>query len=383
MKFIGTGTVPAPGAGWRANGNASITGGVIQTTAAVSNQAGSAFFETPLDSRHLVVEFDQTIGSGTGADGQTLTFADASKAAPTALGEKGGGLGFAGISGIAVAFDTWKNSANPSNNFVGISDGSAGAGLLHWLSTATSIPGLRTATRHIKIETLNGTITVWIDGAQALTGTFALPPKVLLGFTGGTGGSNDLHKAANVTVTGDTGPKEEPPKEEPPAASLKITNAISAPSGPPQSRNAAHLLRQLPVRLHDRRDRQRRQSPRRRLTGAVQGASCSVAETAPSGTGWKTTVSVNGAAPVELDRLRRQSHRPHVRARRRHQHRRLHQHLHAAERRTAGGEPEDHERGQRAVRSPAERNAAHLLRQLPVRLHDAPRSATAAQRRRR
>ena len=53
---------------------------------------------------------------------------------------------------------------------------------------------------------------------------------MLLGFTGGTGGSNDLHKAANVTVTGDTGaPKEEPP------ASLKITNTVSAPSGPPQS----------------------------------------------------------------------------------------------------------------------------------------------------
>ena len=54
-----------------------------------------------------------------------------------------------------------------------------------------------------------------------------------------------------------------PPKEEPPAASLKITNTISAPSGPPQSETQLTYSGSCPSALHDRRDRQRRLAPRR------------------------------------------------------------------------------------------------------------------------
>ncbi len=297
VKFTGTGTVPAPGPGWSHNGSATITSGVVQTTAAVSNEAGSAFFETPLASNHLVIEFDQTIGSGSGADGQTLTFADATKAAPTALGEQGGGLGFAGISGIAVAFDTYKNSVNPSSNFAGITDGSAGAGLLHWLATSTAIPALRTATRHVKIETLNGTVNVSVEGTKYLSTAVTLPEKVYVGFTGGTGGSNDIHKAANVTISGETA--AEKPKEEPPAASLRITNAITAPSGSPQAETTLAYSGTCPSSFTTAAIGNGG-SATPTLTGAVQGSSCSVAETAPTGTGWKTTASVNGAAPVEI-----------------------------------------------------------------------------------
>jgi hypothetical protein len=295
IHFTGTGTVPAPGAAWTHNGTATISGGVIQTTPVSSFAAGSAFFEKPLESRHLIVEFDQTIGSGTGADGQTLTLADATKAAPTSLGEDGGGLGFAGIPGIAVAFDTYKNSVNPSNNFVGISDGlGSGAGLLHWLATSTAIPALRTATRHVKIETLNGIVTVSIEGTQVLSATVALPSQVFLGFTGGAGYFNDLHKAANVTIAGDAAPKEEPP-----AATLKITNAVSAPAGSSQAETQLSFSGNCPSAFTTAA-LGNGGSATPSLTGAVAGASCTVSETAPSGTGWKTTASVNGGAPVEL-----------------------------------------------------------------------------------
>ena len=301
MKFTGTGTVPSPGAGWSHNGTATISRASIQTTPATQSAAGSSFLEAPLESRHLVVEFEQTIGSGSGgADGQTLTFADATKAGPTALGEDGGGLGFAGISGIAVAFDTFKNSVNPSNNFVGISDGAGTtAGTLHWLSTSTAIPALRTGTHKVKVETLNGTVTVWIDGTQALSTAVTLPPKVLLGFTGGTGYYDDIHKVAAVSVTGEAAPKEEGPKEEPKPATLKITDAISAPSGSPQAETQLTYSGTCPSSFTTAAiPNGGSASPT--LTGAVQGAGCSVAETAPTGTGWKTTVSINGAAPVEL-----------------------------------------------------------------------------------
>ncbi len=287
--------MPAPGAAWSHNGSATIsTAGVIQTTPASANQAGSSFFATPLDSRHLVVQFDQTIGSGTGADGQTVTFADASKATPAALGEHGGGLGFSGIPGIAVAFDTYKNSVNPSSNFAGLSDGPASAkDLLHWLATATAIPALRGTVRHIKVETLNGTVTVWIDGAKVLSAAVALPPKVLVGFTGGTGGLTDAHQAANVVIGGD-----EPPGEPQPA-SLKLTSAVNAPSGSAQagaqftvSGNCPSSFTTAPLGNGA--------SATPALTGAVAGASCAVSQSAPAESGWKTTASVNGGAPVEL-----------------------------------------------------------------------------------
>ena len=44
---------------------------------------------------------------------------------PTALGNNGGGEGFAGINGIAVSLDTWKNTSDPSGNFVGIATATA------------------------------------------------------------------------------------------------------------------------------------------------------------------------------------------------------------------------------------------------------------------
>ncbi len=293
VKFSGSGTVPAPPTKWTANGSATISSaGVIQLTPAVSEKAGSSFFSTALESAHLTVTYDQTISGGTGADGQTVTFADASKATGTALGEKGGGLGFSGIPGIAVAFDTYKNSANPSNNFVGISDGPASkADLLHWIATSSTIPALRTATRHIKVETLNGTITVWVDGAKALSAAVTLPPKVLVGFTGATGGSTDVHQAANVSVTG------EAPEAKP--ASLTITNSVAAPSGSPQEAAQMAFSGSCPSSF-TAGPLGNGASATPALTGAVSGAACSVSEEAPSGPGWKTTASVDGGPAVEL-----------------------------------------------------------------------------------
>jgi hypothetical protein len=294
VTFNGTGTVPAPGSAWSQNGSASISAGVLTTTKATANQAGSSFFTTPLDSRHLTVQFDQTINGGTGADGQAFVFADASKATSASLGVSGGGLGFSGIPGIAVAFDTFKNSANPSNNFVGITNGAGSAAdLLHWLSTSTAIPALRTATRHVKIEALNGAITVWVEGAQVLSTVVTLPPKVLLGFTGGTGSVTDIHKVANVSVAGDQ------PLSEPTPASLKIGTTVNAPSGSTQAGTQLVISGSCPSSFTTAA-LGNGGSATPTLTGAIAGASCAIAEAAPSGTGWKTTASVNGGAPVEL-----------------------------------------------------------------------------------
>jgi iron transport multicopper oxidase len=293
VTFRGTGVVPAPGSAWSRNGTATISSGVVTTTPATSNAGGSSFFTTPLDSHHLTIEFDQTINSGTGADGQTVTFADASKATPASLGYPGGGLGFSGIPGIAVAFDTYKNSANPSNNFVGVTNGPGSApDLMHWLFTASPSVSLRPATRHVKVEELNGAITVWIEGSQVLTGTVALPPRVLVGFTGGTGGLTDVHQAANVVITGDAAPSGTP-------ASLKITSIVKAPVGSAQAETKLADSGACPSSFTTS-PLGNGESATPALTGAIAGASCSVSEAAPSGSGWSATASVNGGSPIAL-----------------------------------------------------------------------------------
>ncbi len=120
---------------------------------------------------------------------------------------KGGGLGFSGIPGIAVAFVTYQSVGAPSANFVGITDGPTATApdAMHWLATSTAIPSLR-ATRHVKIEVLNGTITVWIEGTQVLSQAVTVPAQALLGFSGGSGGSTDNHQVSNVTIGGDAAP---------------------------------------------------------------------------------------------------------------------------------------------------------------------------------
>src|ERR1039457_3624619 len=68
------------------------------------------------------LEFDALLENGTGADGLTFALLNAASGAP-GLGASGGGLGFSGNSGVAVALDTYQNSQNPSANFVGVATG--------------------------------------------------------------------------------------------------------------------------------------------------------------------------------------------------------------------------------------------------------------------
>ena len=210
VTFTGTGgtgaSVPSPTAGgWTLNGTAQLVGGGVQLTDAItSSQAGSVFWPTPVDSSYLDVSFDAAIDSGGGADGTTLALGDpASGARATSLGLNGGGLGWAGIPGIAVALDTYKNGTDPSNNFVGVATGfrATNNDNLIWKTTAPAVPPLRNTTRHIHVLVTGGQLSVSVDGAQVLTTPVTLPPQTLLGFTGGDGGITDRHAVSNVAIT--------------------------------------------------------------------------------------------------------------------------------------------------------------------------------------
>jgi hypothetical protein len=200
------GTIPSPvSGGWQLNGNAVLNSTAspqnLQLTPATNWEAGSAFWPSPVASAGISASFDMFIGSGSGADGLTFTLADASVTKPTALGDNGGGLGFSGITGVAVAFDTWKSTVNPSNNFVGIGTTNSEQQQVNYVTTNSSIPALRNTVHHIVVTTNTNGISVTMDGNLVLAYNITLPPKVLVGFTGATGGFNDVHQVQNVNVS--------------------------------------------------------------------------------------------------------------------------------------------------------------------------------------
>lgn len=105
----------------------------------------------------------------------------------------GGGLGFSGLTGTALAVDTWKSARDPSNNFVGITTGGVNDALT-FASTSTAVGPLRTGTHTF-------TVTVTADGRTVLDQAVQLPPSVLVAFTGATGGTTHQHTISNVAIT--------------------------------------------------------------------------------------------------------------------------------------------------------------------------------------
>jgi hypothetical protein len=102
-----------------------------------------------------------------------------------------------------VALDTYQNAANPSANFVGITNGglTPASDQLHWLATTNAVPPLRGTAVHVVALLSRGVLTVVVNGREVLTRAVAVSSHVLIGFTGGSGGLTDRHAVSNVTVT--------------------------------------------------------------------------------------------------------------------------------------------------------------------------------------
>jgi len=197
--------------GWQFNGSATgVANQFTLTQSGAGEGAGSAFWTTPLSSSALDISFDATIGNGAGADGMALVLADAAVQTPTSLGGTGGGLGFAGIRGIALALDTYQNGTDPSNNFVGLTNGpvSATNNDFNWLATSTHVPLLRegiAVTHHVRLYSANpgsspSILVVEVDGVEVIRQSVTLPNNVYVGFSGGSGYYDDLHAVSNVSI---------------------------------------------------------------------------------------------------------------------------------------------------------------------------------------
>ena len=201
LQFTGTGVdapseLPGLGTGWVANGDALITSGIGDLTPASANRTGTIINPTPVASEGLSVSFDATLSEGTGADGMTAALLPTGPGAAR-LGRSGSGLGYDGLDGVAVALDTFRNGPDPATPFVGITSG----GSPDLLYTAShGVAELRGSPHRVTIGYASGTLSVTLDGAVILRRAVALPPQVLIGFTGSTGGATDRHRVANVSV---------------------------------------------------------------------------------------------------------------------------------------------------------------------------------------
>jgi len=190
----GTVAVPPPGGGWTFNGSAQMSGTDVRLTSANVSQAGSVVYDVPQPSDGLLANFTTSMGGGTGGDGMTLALLDASSADTSALGSDGAGLGWAGESGVAVALVTHSTGGEPSSPFVGVATGSSGGVPTFAATSTTNVPDLRTGTHNVQVSVSGQTITVDIDGQQALSTTLVpgtIPANVLVGFTAGTGNPDD------------------------------------------------------------------------------------------------------------------------------------------------------------------------------------------------
>jgi hypothetical protein len=190
--------------GWDLNGSTRQSGGTTQLTLAnATYQSGTAFWPTPVATDDLTATYTTTIGGGgaEGADGIALVLADPSTS-PTATGYDGGGLGFSGIKALAVCADTYQDPGYPSDNFVGISNGPVSSSVpddLNWLSTANVVATLR-STHTFTVRVVDGTLTVSMDGSLLLTRAVSLGPKVLVGFSGGSGQLTDTHAVSGTSI---------------------------------------------------------------------------------------------------------------------------------------------------------------------------------------
>ncbi len=205
VAFTGTGvrfgTVVPPGPAWQLNGSAVMNASTLELTSAATAQAGSAFSPVPVSSASLDVAFTSTVGGGSGADGLTLALLDPADGSQ-ALGASGSGLGFSGLHGLAIAIDTYPNGSVSSFNFVGVAqtDFSGAPGALTFLAVDTNVVAVRGGSHRVHVTVNGGMLTVALDGTTVLASAVTLPPNVLVGFTGSTGGLTDAHSVSDVNI---------------------------------------------------------------------------------------------------------------------------------------------------------------------------------------
>lgn len=214
VDLSGAGVTPGPGgcgadatisavggSGWQRNGAATAITNGVELTPAAPFTAGSVLYDEPIDTTaDVVVCFDASLVDGSGADGMAVVFLDADDHGPDALGLAGGGLGFAGLEGVAITLDTFGGSGQPSSDFVGLATSGLDDGAQAY-SAATAVPGgFDGQTRSVELSIVDDLLTVRVDDSVVLTEPISLPDRATIGFVAATGGLDNAHRVTSSII---------------------------------------------------------------------------------------------------------------------------------------------------------------------------------------
>jgi hypothetical protein len=187
------------------NGSVELDDFRLQLTDGGQNEAGSAFYATPVNIQQFTTTFTFQL-SNPAADGMTFTIQNNS---PTAIGVYGGNLGYGRIhKSVAIKFDLY-NSAGEGPNSTG----------LYVNGAIPTVPAVNLTGTGIDLHSgdyFNATITydganltlILTDAITMATWSHVWPINIpatvggntaYVGFTGGTGGSTSSQKLTSWT----------------------------------------------------------------------------------------------------------------------------------------------------------------------------------------
>ena len=187
------------------NGSASLSGTTLQLTNGGLNEAGSAFYTSPVDITSFNTNFKFKL-TNPAADGFTFTIQNLG---PTALGGNGGylGYGFLGTS-VAIKFDLFQNPGDPSNDSTGIfEDAAEPIGGIDLIGSGINLHSGDTMDANIAYDgealtlTITDTVTnatwshPWVINIPSTIGA----NSAYVGFTAGTGGLSSTQQILNWT----------------------------------------------------------------------------------------------------------------------------------------------------------------------------------------
>ena len=185
------------------NGNAALSGTSIELTDGGTNEAGSAYYGTPVNIQTFTTDFNFQL-TNANADGFTFTIQNG---APTALGASGGSLGYAGIgASVAVKFDLFNNRGEgPNSTGIYVDGASPNLPAIDLTSSGINLHSGDKMDAHIAYDgtTLTLTITDLVTMATfSHPFTINIPAAVgantaYIGFTGGTGGTSAVQQILN------------------------------------------------------------------------------------------------------------------------------------------------------------------------------------------
>ncbi len=202
--------------GFTTFGTATPYSGSVQLTAPIAGQAGSIFLNTTLNATSFNASFDfwnaEPYAGIYGGDGITFAWVTT-----PGVGGRGGELGFTGLTGYMVEFDTYWNSGYDPNDTRYNSDDpdhiAVATTVVSPLAYSKTPEMEQTGWHHVDIAFSNGLIQVQMDDIEYINHLIGgyVGSDAYFGFTGSTGASYSRQLIDNFDITVNQNPVPVPP----------------------------------------------------------------------------------------------------------------------------------------------------------------------------